>query len=321
MQKWFLVIGSVLLLCLSLLSLFVGVRNITLDGLLSGQGDQMLVFMASRVPRLIAILTAGMGLSVVGLIMQQLARNKFVSPSTAGTMEAASLGLLVALIFFTGAPLLVKMLISFVFALAGTLIFMQILERVKYKDVIFVPLVGIMFGGVIGAITTFIALRYDLLQSLGAWMTGSFAGVLRGRYELLYLAIPVTLLAYLYADRFTLAGMGEDFAVNLGLNYKQVVNIGLALVALATASVVLTVGMIPFLGLIVPNIVTIILGDNLKRTLPHTALAGAVFVLVCDLIGRTVRYPYEIPIGLVIGVLGSAIFLYLILSKGAYATQ
>lgn len=321
MQKWFLVIGSVLLLCLSLLSLFVGVRNITLDGLLSGQGDQMLVFMASRVPRLIAILTAGMGLSVVGLIMQQLARNKFVSPSTAGTMEAASLGLLVALIFFTGAPLLVKMLISFVFALAGTLIFMQILERVKYKDVIFVPLVGIMFGGVIGAITTFIALRYDLLQSLGAWMTGSFAGVLRGRYELLYLAIPVTLLTYLYADRFTLAGMGEDFAVNLGLNYKQVVNIGLALVALATASVVLTVGMIPFLGLIVPNIVTIILGDNLKRTLPHTALAGAVFVLVCDLIGRTVRYPYEIPIGLVIGVLGSAIFLYLILSKGAYATQ
>src|SRR5690606_26660731 len=130
-------------------------------------------------------------------------------------------------------------------------------------------------GGVIGAVTTFIALRYDLLQSLGAWMTGSFAGVLRGRYELLYLAIPVTLLAYLYADRFTLAGMGEDFAVNLGLNYKQVVNLGLTLVALATASVVLTVGMIPFLGLIVPNIVTLILGDNLKRTLPHTALAGA----------------------------------------------
>ncbi len=321
MQKWFLLIGSLLLLCLSLLSLFVGVRNITLAGLLSGEGDQMLVFVVSRVPRLVAILTAGMGLSVVGLIMQQLARNKFVSPSTAGTMEAASLGLLVALIFFTGAPLLVKMLISFIFALAGTLTFMQILERVKYKDVIFVPLVGIMFGGVIGAVTTFIALRYDLLQSLGAWMTGSFAGVLRGRYELLYLAIPVTLLAYLYADRFTLAGMGEDFAVNLGLNYKQVVNLGLALVALATASVVLTVGMIPFLGLIVPNIVTLILGDNLKRTLPHTALAGAVFVLVCDLIGRTVRYPYEIPIGLVIGVLGSAIFLYLILNKGAYATQ
>ena len=321
MQKWFLVIGSMLLLCLSLFSLFVGVRNITLAGLLSGEADQMLVFVVSRVPRLIAILTAGMGLSVVGLIMQQLARNKFVSPSTAGTMEAASLGLLIALIFFTGAPLLVKMLISFVFALAGTLIFMQILERVKYKDVIFVPLVGIMFGGVIGAITTFIALRYDLLQSLGAWMTGSFAGVLRGRYELLYLAVPVTILAYFYADRFTLAGMGEDFAVNLGLNYKQVVNLGLALVALATASVVLTVGMIPFLGLIVPNIVTLILGDNLKRTLPHTALAGAIFVLVCDLIGRTVRYPYEIPIGLVIGVLGSAIFLYLILNKGAYATQ
>jgi len=273
----------------------------------------MFAFMASRVPLLIAILTAGMRLSVVGLILQQLARNKFVSPSTAGTMEAASLGLLVALIFFTGAPLLVKMLISFVFALAGTLIFMQILERVKYKDVIFVPLVGIMFGGVIGAITTFIALRYDLQQSLGAWMTGSFAGVLRGPYDLLYLAIPVTLLAYLYADRFTLAGMGEDFAVHLGLNYKQVVNLGLTLVALATASVVLTVGMIPFLGLIVPNMVTLYLGDNLRKSIATTALAGAVFLLGADLLGRVLIAPYEIPIGLTVGVAGSVVFLYLLL--------
>jgi iron complex transport system permease protein len=320
-QKWILVGGGLLLVLLSLGSLFIGVRNVTPWGLLTAQDDQQLVFFVSRVPRLVAILTADMSLSVVGLIMQQLARNKFVSPSTAGTMEAASLGLLVALIFFANAPLLIKMLISFAFALAGTLIFMQILERAKYKDVIFVPLVGIMFGGVIGALTTFIALRYDLMQSLGAWMTGSFAGVLRGRYELLYLAIPITLLAYLYADRFTLAGMGEDFAVNLGLNYKQIVNLGLALVALSTSSVVLTVGSIPFLGLIVPNIITMLLGDNLKRTLPYTALGGACFVLVCDILGRIIRYPYEIPIGLIVGVIGGAIFLYLILHKGAYAPQ
>ena len=138
--------------------------------------------------------------------------------------------------------------------------------------------------------------------------------------EMLYIAVPVTLLAYLFADRFTLAGMGEEFAVNLGLHYKQIVNTGLAIVALTTSVVVLTVGAIPFLGLIVPNVVTMIMGDNIKKSLPYTALLGALFVLACDIIGRTIRYPYEIPIGTIVGVLGSGMFLFLIMRRGAYAT-
>lgn len=319
MKQRYLIATLALLLILAVTSLFVGVRNITLWGLLTATDDQVQVFLISRVPRLVAILTAGMSLSVVGLIMQQLARNKFVTPSTAGTMEAASLGILVAILLFGSASVLQKMLIGFLFALAGTVTFMKILETIKYRDVIFVPLVGIMFGGVIGSVTTFIAYRYDLMQTLGAWMVGDFSGILRGRYEMLYIAVPITLVAYLYADRFTLAGMGEDFAVNLGLNYKQVVNVGLIIIALATAAVVLTVGAIPFLGLIVPNVVTILLGDNIKTTLPYTALLGATFVLVCDIVGRTVRYPYEIPVSLIVGVIGSGLFLFLILRRGAYA--
>ncbi|HZG71690.1 MAG TPA: iron chelate uptake ABC transporter family permease subunit, partial [Chondromyces sp.] len=139
-----------------------------------------------------------------------------------------------------------------------------------------------------------------------------------GRYELLYISIPLLIIAYVYANRFTLAGMGEEFAINLGLNYRRVVNIGLIIVALSSTLVVLTVGMIPFLGLIVPNIVSIYQGDNLKNNLSHTALLGAVFVLVCDIIGRIIIYPYEIPIGLTIGVIGSGIFIYLLLRRKAY---
>ncbi len=321
MKKRYLLVTITFLLILAVGSLFVGVRNITPWGLLYAQDDQWQVFLISRVPRLIAILTAGMSMSVVGLIMQQLARNKFVTPATAGTMESASLGILVSILFFGAASVLQKMTLSFAFALVGTLIFMRILETIKYRDVIFVPLVGIMFGGVIGSLTTFIAYRYDLIQTLGAWMYGDFSGVLRGRYELLYLAVPVTIMAYLFADRFTLAGMGEDFAVNLGLHYKQVMNIGFVIIALSTSAVVLTVGSIPFLGLIVPNVVTILLGDNIKKTLPYTALLGASFVLACDIIGRTIRYPYEIPISLVVGVVGGGIFLLLILRRGVYASS
>jgi iron complex transport system permease protein len=319
-NRLYLLGACALLGALALYSLFLGVHEMTLAGLFNGEDRQTQILLVSRIPRLIAIITAGMGMSVVGLIMQQLARNKFVTPSTAGTVEAASLGILVAILFFGAASVMQKMLIAFAFALAGTLIFMQILEHIKFKDVIFVPLVGIMFGGVIGSVTTFFAYRYDLIQTLGAWTNGDFSGILRGRYEMLYIAVPVTILAYLFADRFTLAGMGEEFAINLGLNYKAVVNTGLTIVALTTSVVVLTVGAIPFLGLIVPNVVTMIMGDNVKKSLPYTALLGALFVLACDIIGRTIRYPYEIPIGTIVGVLGSGMFLFLIMRRGTYAT-
>lgn len=320
MSQRYLTLGLLVLAGLSLVSLFFGVRTITLWGLLTDEGNQVMVFGVSRIPRLIATLAAGMGMSVVGLIMQQLARNKFVTPSTAGTMESASLGILVALLLFSQATVLQKMVVAFLFALAGTAMFMMILERIKFKDPIFVPLVGIMFGGVVGSLTIFIAYRYDMIQTLASWSVGDFSGVLRGRYEMLYITVPSIMLAYLYADRFTLAGMGEDFAVNLGLQYKQVVNIGLVIIALTTAAVVLTVGAIPFLGLIVPNIVTIFLGDNIRRTLPYTALLGGIFVLLCDMLGRLIIFPYEIPISMVVGVIGSGLFLYLLLRGEQYAT-
>lgn len=310
-----------LLALLSAGSLFLGVSSVTPAGLINGDDAQWQIFMASRLPRLVAIVTAGMGMSVAGLIMQQISRNKFVAPSTSGAIESASLGILVATLIFTSASVIQKMSVSFVFSLAGMFIFMRILNRIRMRDAIIVPLIGIMFGGVISSFTTFIAYRYDLLQMVGAWTTGSFSGVLRGRYELLYIAVPVTVLAYLFADRFTLAGMGEDFATNLGLHYQRVVTTGLVLVALSTAVVVITVGSIPFLGLIVPNVVSILLGDSVRRTLPFTAMGGAIFVLTCDIIGRIVRFPYEIPIGLIVGMIGGAIFLFLIMRRGAYATQ
>lgn len=320
MHRRHLFTTSLLILLLSVASLFIGVRDVTLWGLLTQRDDQMMVFLISRIPRLKAVLTAGMSLSVVGLIMQQLARNKFVAPATAGTLQSAGLGILVAILFFGAAALVYKLIVAFLFTLAGTLIFMTILDRIKNKDVILIPLVGIMYGGVIGSIATFIAYRYDMVQTLGAWMVGDFSGVLRGRYELLYLTVPMVTLAYVYADRLTLAGMGEDFAVSLGLKYKQVVNIGLGIVALTTAVIVIIAGSIPFLGLIVPNVASILIGDNMRCTLPLTALLGDVFVLACDIMGRLIIRPYEVPIGMVVGVVGSVIFLFLILRRGAYAT-
>jgi iron complex transport system permease protein len=306
------------LIVLSFCSVFVGVKNISPLDLFRLTEDQADILLISRLPRLISIIIAGVSMSVIGLIMQQLTRNKFVSPTTAGTEDSARLGILVSMLLFTTASPMQMMLISFLFALLGTFVFMKILEKVKYKDVIFIPLVGLMFGNIVGSMTTFIAYKHDLIQSISAWLHGDFSMIMKGRYEMLYISIPIVIIAYLYADRFTVAGMGEEFSINLGLNYKQVVNIGLVIVALTTAVVILTVGMIPFLGLIIPNIVTIFKGDHLKKSLTHTALLGAVFVLFCDVLGRLIIYPYEIAIGLTVGVIGSAIFLYLLMRRRAY---
>jgi iron complex transport system permease protein len=316
MKTRYMIAGLVIL---SFLSLFVGASSISPMDLLDWSSEETQIFLISRVPRLVAILLAGAGMSVAGMIMQQLSRNKFVSPTTAGTLDATRLGILVSMLLFTNATILEQMAISFAFALAGTLLFMQILERIKFKDAIFIPLVGLMFGNILSSLTTFFAYRSNVIQNISSWLQGDFSMIMSGRYELLYISVPILVLAYLYANRFTVAGMGEDFSRNLGLNYKFVVNFGLILVALITVTVVLTVGMIPFLGLIIPNIVSIIKGDNLEKTLPHTALMGAIFLLVCDILGRVLIYPYEISISLMVGVIGSGIFLYLLFRRKAYA--
>lgn len=257
-------------------------------------------------------------MSIAGLIMQSLSRNKFVSPTTAGTLDAAKLGILIAMIF-TSATYTQKIFFSFTFALLGTLLFMHILNRIKFKDAIFIPLVGIMFGNILSSITTFFAYKADILQNVSAFMMGSFTLILKGNYELLYLSVPILIITYFYANRFTVAGMGEDFAKNLGVKYKYVLNLGLILVALISTTVILTVGVIPFLGLIVPNLVSIYNGDNLSKTLPHTAVLGALFLLACDIFGRLVIYPYEIPINLTVGVIGGVLFLIMLFRGRAYA--
>lgn len=316
MKKRYLVI---ILIILSIVSLFLGAKDISLIDVVNGNEESVRIFILSRLPRLITILATGMGMSIAGLIMQQISKNKFVSPTTGATIDAAQLGIVACMILIPGAKIFTKTIISFIFALIGTFMFMKIINRLQFKNVIFVPLVGIMFGNIIGAMTDFIAYKNDLTQNVVAWMQGDFSMILKGNYEILYITVPLVALAYVYANRFTVAGMGEDFATNLGLNYKSVVNLGLTIVALVTVSIVVTAGNIPFIGLIVPNIVSLYKGDNLRDTIWHTGLFGAVFVLVCDIFGRIVIYPYEIPIGLTVGVIGSITFLYLILRRNAHA--
>lgn len=306
-------------LVLAAASLFVGVSDVSLHALWTQgtEGRAAQVLLASRLPRALALVLAGAGMAVAGLIMQMLVRNRFVEPSTVGTVESASFGMLMVALFVPDLPVAGRMLVAAACALAGTALFLRILRAVPLRSILMVPLIGILLSGIIGAVTTFFAYRFDLLQALNAWTTGDFSIVLRGRYELLWISGAMALVAYVAADRFTVAGLGKDFSTNLGLNHRRIVAGGLVIVSLVSAAVLVTVGMIPFLGLVVPNAVSLVAGDNVRRSLPLVALLGAGLVLVCDIVGRVVIRPYEIPIGATMGVIGSAFFLYLLLRSRA----
>ncbi|EJF88072.1 ABC transporter permease [Bartonella melophagi] len=306
-------IAIIVIALLSVISIFVGYSDVTPSSLLSGDPNAWLLFWQTRIPRTVAVLLVGMALALSGMIMQLLTRNRFVEPSTAGTVESASLGILFIMIFVPNMPVLGKMVVATTFAMAGTLLFMFLLRQIPLKSILIVPLIGIMLGYIIGSLTNAIADYEMLLPSLQAYLFGSFSMVLDGKYELLWLSLPLCILAYFTADRFTVAGLGEDLTNNLGLNYRAVMLWGLFIIALITAVVICTVGRIPFVGLIVPNLVSSYRGDNMHRSAPWVAISGAGMVLICDLLGRIIHHSFEIPISIMMGVIGSFIFILLLL--------
>lgn len=306
---------SGLLILLSCCSLFVGVIEMNPRLLLSQDLYLWEIFLVSRLPRLLAILCTGVGMSVAGLIMQQLCSNKFVSPTTGATISSAQFGILLALLFMPSSTLWSRAVFAFVTAVLGTWIFVWFIQRIQFKDVIMVPLVGIMFSNVIGGITSYLAYKYEMTQALSSWLVGHFSLVLKGRYEIVWLTVPLVILAFVFANHFNIVGMGRDFSKNLGVPYNLILFLGLTIAAMITASIVVVVGSISYIGLIVPNVVVMYKGDKIRGTLIDTALFGAIFVLICDMTGRVLISPYELPIELIVGIFGSVIFIGLLLYR------
>ena len=305
-----------MLLVVSVVSLFVGATDIGLGTMLAEpEGIELKIFLLARIPRLLAILCTGVGMSVAGLIMQQLCMNKFVSPSTGATIQSAQFGIMLALVFVPGVGLWGRVLLAFAMSILGTWVFVWFVQKIQFKDTVLVPLVGIMFGNILGGITNFFAYKFEVTQQLSNYFVGSFALVIKGNYELVWLAVPLVVIAFLFANYFNIVGMGKDFSQNLGVNYKLVLFLGLTISAMITASVVTVVGQISYIGLIVPNIVAMFKGDKVKGTLIDTALLGALFVLICDMVARSVISPYELPIELIVGIIGSLLFVGMLIYK------
>ena len=310
---WKLGVGVVVVVLLLLTSLAVGQYDIL------NSDDGWAMFRTTRVPRTIALVLAGAAMAMSGLIMQMLTQNRFVEPTTTGTTEWAGLGLLASFVFFPNGTIMTRMLLAVGFAFVGTMVFFAFLRKVTLRSSLIVPIVGIMLGAVVSAVSTYWALQADLLQSLGVWFAGSFTSVIAGQYEVLWIVLFVVIAVFFYADRLTVAGLGEDVATNVGLNYNRIVLVGTSLVAVAAGVVTVVVGNLPFLGLIVPNIVSMLRGDDLRSNLPWVCLTGIGVVTICDLLGRTIIAPFEMPVSVILGVIGAAVFITMIVRRSRNA--
>ncbi|MFD3272984.1 ABC transporter permease [Paenibacillus dendritiformis] len=303
------IVAIIVVVILGIISLFTGVYDIR------GQEDGMDMFFITRVPRTAALMLTGAAMAMAGLVMQLITQNRLVEPTTTGTIEWAGLGLLVVYLLFPAPTLVLRMTGAIVFSFMGTMIFFLFLRRVKLRSSLIVPIIGLMLGAVISAVSTFIGLLFQMTQNIESWFVGSFAAVQVGRYEYLWLIVIVTFLIFIYANRLTLAGLGEDVATSLGVNYNRIVLLGTGLISFAVGIVAAVIGNLPFLGLIVPNIVSMFRGDDLRSNLPWVCVIGMGTITVCDIISRTIIMPFEVPVSLILGTVGAVVFIAILLRQ------
>ena len=311
-------INFFILVLLAALSITVGVADFHWSQFFS-QPEQMQVLLVSRLPRTFAVILVGATLGVAGMVLQIVLKNRFIEPGMIGASQSAALGILLTSLLFPSAALLLKMSVATVSALIGMGIFTLLLQQLPPHQRLMVPLVGIVFGNIIEAMTTFLAYETDSLQTLSIWFAGDFSGILAGRYELLWFTAALAVVVYMMADRLSITGLGKNISTGLGINYRQMTWFALIVVAMITAVVVVTVGQIPFIGLVVPNIISRLAGDRLRQNLPSVVLLGANLVLLCDIAGRVINAPYEVPISTIFGIVGTLIFLYLLFKGKANA--
>ena len=302
------VFTAIIVLGLAVLSLFTGVYDLS-------RTDGFDMFWITRVPRTVALMLTGAAMAMAGLVMQLITQNRLVEPTTTGTLEWAGLGLLTVYLLVPAPSLMMRMTGAIVFSFIGTMVFFWFLRSVKLRSSLIVPIIGLMLGAVISAISTFLGLFFRASQAIEGWFVGSFASVQIGRYEYLWVIIIVTVLIFLLANRLTLAGLGEDIATSLGVNYNQLMMIATGLIALSVGVVATVIGNLPFLGLIVPNLVSMFRGDDLRSNLPWVCVVWMGAILVSDLISRTIIMPFELPVSLILGTVGAFVFIMILLRK------
>lgn len=312
------VVLLIVLGALALFSLTVGMRAISLSGVLnalqSAESTQPsdLVVWTLRVPRLLAALVCGVSFAVAGALMQGVTNNPLASPAILGINAGASFGLALAMILLPAASLQVTIVSAFLGAALATAFILVLASLKRGLTPVYIALAGTAVSAVFLAITQVLVVFFDVAQELSYWTAGGLSGI---RMAAILGVVPWTILGLALAlsvsRSVTLLSFGEDMAIGLGGRLSRIrLRAGLSVLILA-GSAVAVAGPVGFVGLVVPHIARRIVGIDYRLVVPFSAVMGALLVLVADMAARTIAPPFEIPLGAVTALVGVPFFLYL----------
>jgi iron complex transport system permease protein len=276
-----------------------------------------------RLPRILNAIAVGASLSCAGMILQSLLRNNLAEPGLLGISAGAGFGAII--LFILPYPFAIAFLtpVSFVFAITTTIIIFNIAKGLNNKYTNFLSsnkiiLAGIAINALLSSLNGFFLLVSGKnLTQIIYWLSGGLSG--RGWNDFYYTIIFVLIgliVSILLSKELNVLNLGDELSISLGLNIKTVQKIAIAVSSLLAASAVSIAGIISFVGLVVPNISKLLIGNDSRYNIPCTILLGALFLLISDTLARTIISPAEIPVGIVTSFIGAPIFIWLILKKG-----
>lgn len=269
-----------------------------------------------RLPRVLAGLFAGIGLSCAGVILQAVMNNSLASPNTIGVNSGAGFAVMLCMVLFPGS-LKALPIGAFLGALCTTLLIFSLAYFTNSSRVTIV-LAGVAVSSFVNAgINTLKLLHSDVAVNATAFMLGTLSNMTMKQlvWPCFYIILAF-LLAWCGSNSLNILSLGENVAGSLGLRVNVVRFAYLALASSLAGSVVSFSGLLSFVGLIVPHICRQLFGNDLRRLLPCSALLGGSFVILCDLLGRVLFSPYELPVGIIMAFIGGPFFIFLLLKKG-----
>lgn len=275
-----------------------------------------------RLPRVLLAGLVGASLALAGVAFQGIFRNPLADPYLLGVASGAGFGATLVLAFSASVPFLARLgvpLAAFASALITVVLVMMLAKQGSRVSIVSLILAGVVVGSSLTAATSFVMLAArEQAAGILAWLLGSFGFA---SWDNIFSVLPLMLLAavitMLSARALNLMQLGEEGAAQLGLPVEAFKYSLLAVATLATAAAVSVAGIIGFVGLMIPHAVRLAFGPDHRTLAPLAALWGALFMMLADLLARTLIAPAELPVGVITALVGGPFFLYLLRrSKG-----
>ncbi len=321
-----IIISSFTLLLAVIVSISFGSANIKLIDVFTAFSTEneviKKIIFDYRLPRVLNSVIVGAALSCSGFVLQSLLRNNLAEPGLLGISAGAGFGAIIIFTFVSILPFWLLTPFSFIFALLTTFIVFLVANNLsnKYNNFISsnkIILAGIAINALISSINAFFMIKAgNNVSQIVYWLNGGFNGKGWNEFYLSAGFILIGLIAAIIISKdLNILNLGEEVSVNLGLNIKRIQTYSIIISSLLAASAVAVAGIISFVGLIIPNISRLIIGSDYRYSIPFSIILGSLFLVIADLISRTIIIPSEIPVGIITSFIGAPVFIWLILKK------